>query len=89
MIVIVDDIMVVGKKPNHSNHDEALTTLLETARKCNVPLNYKKLQYKKQEADIFGETYTTTVASQIRKKSQQSERCLPLHTRSKYNPLLG
>ena len=36
VIVIADDIMVVGKKPNHSNHDQTLTTLLETARKCNV-----------------------------------------------------
>ena len=36
VIVIVDDIMIVGKKPRHSDHDQALTTLLETARKCNV-----------------------------------------------------
>ena len=34
--VIADDIMIVGKKPSHSDHDQALTTLLETARKCNV-----------------------------------------------------
>ena len=34
--VIADDIMIVGKKPNHSNHNQALTILLETARKCNV-----------------------------------------------------
>ena len=36
VIVIADDIMIVGKKPSHSNHDQALTTLLETAKKCNV-----------------------------------------------------
>ena len=35
-----------------------LTTLLKTARKCNVCLNYDKLQYKMQEGDFFGETYT-------------------------------
>ena len=58
VIVIADDIMIVGKKPNHSNHDPALTTLLETARRCNVQLNYENLQYKKQEDD-FGDTYTT------------------------------
>ena len=52
--------MVVGKKPNHGNHDQVLTTLLETARQCNVHLKYEKLQYKKQEVDIFGETYTTS-----------------------------
>ena len=36
VIVIADYIMIVGKKPSHSNHDQALTTLPETARKCNV-----------------------------------------------------
>ena len=38
-------------------HDLAITTLLDTARKCNVQLNYDKLQYKKTEVDFFGETY--------------------------------
>ena len=60
VIVIAADIMILGKKLNHSDHDQALTTLLETARKCNVQLNDEKLQYKKQEVDIFGETYTTS-----------------------------
>ena len=32
VIVIANDIMIVGKKPNNRNHDQALTTLLETAR---------------------------------------------------------
>ena len=36
IIVIADDSIIVGKKTNHSNHDQALTTLLETARRCNV-----------------------------------------------------
>ena len=55
VIVIADDIIVVGK--NHRDHDLALTAFLETARKCNVWLNYDKLQYKKAEVDFFGETY--------------------------------
>ena len=59
VIVIADDIMIVGKKPSHINHDQTLTTLFETARKCNVWLNYNKLQYNKQEVDFFSETYTT------------------------------
>ena len=59
MIVISDEIMIVGKKQNHRDHDTALTTLLETARKCNVKLNFDKPQYKKTEVDFFGETYTT------------------------------
>ena len=58
VIVIADDIMIVGKKSNHSDHDQALTTLLGTARRCNVKLNYEKLQYKKDEVDFFGETFT-------------------------------
>ena len=36
VIVIMDDIMLIGKKQNHRDHDVALTTLLEAARKCNV-----------------------------------------------------
>ena len=47
VIVIADDIMIVGKQQNHRDHDLALTTLLDTARKCNVRLNFDKLQYKK------------------------------------------
>ena len=59
VIVIADDIMVVGNQPNHRNHDVALTNILETARKSNICLNYDKLAYKKTEVDFFGETYTT------------------------------
>ena len=51
--------MVVGRQHNHRDHDQALTTLLETARKCNIRLNYDKLQYKQEEVDFFGETNTT------------------------------
>ena len=58
IIVNADDIMVVGKQPNHKDHDLALTMLLNTARQCNVHLNYYKLQYKQKEVDFFGETYT-------------------------------
>ena len=58
VIVIADDIMVVGKQPNHKDHDLALTKLINTARECNVCLNYDKLQYKQNEVDFFGQTYT-------------------------------
>ena len=33
---ITDDIMIVDKQQNHRNHDLALTTLLDTERKCKV-----------------------------------------------------
>ena len=46
VIVIADDITVAGKQQNHRDHDVALTTLLETARTCNVKLNFDMLQYK-------------------------------------------
>ena len=36
VIVIADDIMIVGKQQNHRDHNVALTTLLDTARKCKV-----------------------------------------------------
>ena len=50
--------MVMGKQPNHRDHDIALSKLLNTTRECNVHLNYNKLQYKQTEVDFFGETYT-------------------------------
>ena len=59
VIVKVDDIMVVGKQHNHKDHDIALTNLLESARRCNIRLNFYKLQYKKTKVNFFGETYTT------------------------------
>ena len=51
--------MVTGRKHNHREHDLALTTLLQMARKCKVKLNYEKLQYKCMEVNFYGETYTT------------------------------
>ena len=59
VIVIANDIMVIVKQPNHKDHDQALTALLNIARKCSVHLNHEKLQYKQQEVKFFGETYTT------------------------------
>ena len=43
---IADDIINVGYKANHSDHDTAFTKLLQTARENNVKLNFEKLQYK-------------------------------------------
>ena len=88
VIVIADDIMVVGNQPNHRDHDIALTNLLETARKSNIHLNYDKLVYKKTEVDFFGKTYTTDGRGQLKARSQQYQRCLHQQVRSKYNLLL-
>ena len=35
---IKDDIMVVGYKPDHGDQNQAFTSLLQTAQKCNVKL---------------------------------------------------
>ena len=60
--------MVVGYKPDHSGHDQAFTSLLQTAQKCNVKINFDKLQYKQNEVDFFGETYTTSGHKPARSK---------------------
>ena len=59
LIVIADDIMVIGKQHNHKDHYLAFTTLLQTARRCNVKLNYDKLKFKCTEVNFYGKTYTT------------------------------
>ena len=59
LIVIADDIVVIGRKQNHKDHDLAFTTLLQTARKCNIKLNFQKLPYKCIQVNFYGETYTT------------------------------
>ena len=68
VIIIVDNIMVVGYKPDHSDHDQSFTNLLQTAKKCNVKLHFDKLQYKQNEVDFFGETYTTSGCKPARSK---------------------
>ena len=67
-IIIADDIMVVGYKPDHIDHDQAFTSLSQTAQKCNVKLNYVQLQYKHNEVDFFGETHTTSGCKPARSK---------------------
>ena len=60
IIIIAHDIMVVGYKQDHSDDGQIFTSLLQTAQKCNVKLNYDKLQYTQDEVDFFDETYTTS-----------------------------
>ena len=45
VIIIADDIIIVGYKPDHSDYDQALTTLLQIAQKCNVKFNTNKTKY--------------------------------------------
>ena len=60
VIIIADDILIIGCKPDHRNHDQAFTTLLQAAKECNIKLNYDKLQYKQIAVEFFGETNTTS-----------------------------
>ena len=68
VIISADDIMIVGNKPYHSNQDQVFTTLLQTAQKCNVNVNYDRLQYKQEEVEFFGETYTTSSCKPAKSK---------------------
>ena len=87
VIIIANDIMIVGKQQNHRDHNIVLTTLIETARKCNVRLNFDKLQYKKTEVDFFDETYTSSGCkpAQSKVKSLLLQRYQLQHVRSKSN----
>ena len=40
VMCIADDIMVVGYKDDHSDHDLTLTKLLQTAKQNSVKLNF-------------------------------------------------
>ena len=86
VIVNADDIMIVGKKQKHRDHDVALTTLLETARKCNVKLNLHKLQYKKTEVDFFGETYPMNGHKPAQSKVSAIVEMLAQTCKNRHNP---
>ena len=87
VIVIADEIMVAEKMQNHRNHDQALTTLLQTAKACNVRLNYEKLQYKQTEVEFFGETYRVNGHKPAQSKVKAIVECHHQTARSKCNPL--
>ena len=53
LIIIADDIMIIGKHHNHKDHDLAFTTLLQTARRCNVKLNYDKIEVQVHRGQLL------------------------------------
>ena len=85
VIVTADNIMVVGKQQNQRDHDTALTNFLETARKCNIHLNFDTLHYKKKEVDFWGKPIPLTVTNQPKARYQQYVRCHHQHARNRYN----
>ena len=89
VIVIADDIMVVGKQPNHKDHDAALTKLLNTARECSVCLNYDKLQYKQKEVDFFEETYTVDGKKPAQSKVKAIQEISPPQCKKQVQSFIG
>ena len=80
---IADDIMVVGYKDDHSDHDLTLIKLLQTAKQNNVKLNFEKLQYKKHEVTFFGENCTTPREKPDLKKIEAIVKKKQLRTRKR------
>ena len=89
LIIITDDIMVIGKQQNHKNHDLAFTTLLQTARRCNVKLNYDKLKFKCTQVNFYGETYTTDGHKPSQNKITAIVEMPPPISKKEVNPLLA
>ena len=89
VIVIADDIMVIGRMQNQRDHDQALTTLLHTARKCNVRLNYDKLQYKQTEVEFFRETYTVNGCKPAQSKVKAIVDMPPLDCKKQVQSFIG
>ena len=59
VMIIADNIMVIGYQGDEWDHDKAFTQLLETMKKNSIKLNFNKIQYKQKEVEFFGETYMT------------------------------
>ena len=89
VIVIADDIMVVGNQPNHRDHDVALTNLLETARKSNIHLYFDKLPCKKTEVDFSGETYTMDGCKPAQSKVSAISEMPPLTSKKQVQSFIG
>ena len=88
-VIIIDDIMVVGYRPNHTDHDHAFINTLHMAQKYNFKLNYDKLQYKQNELDFFGENYTTSGHKPARSKVSDITAMPSPTNKSKYSHLLA
>ena len=81
--------MIISKNENHKDHDIAFTTLLHTARKCNVKLNYDKLKLKCTEVNFYGETYTTDGCKPVQDKIQAIVKMPPPSNRKEVQSFMG
>ena len=89
IIVIADDIMVVGKQLNHRDHDRALREAAKHGQECNVHLNYDKLQYKQTEVNFFGKTYTVDGQKPPQSKVKAIQAMPPPQCKKQVQSLIG
>ena len=89
LIVIADEIMVIGKHHNHRDHDLTFATLLQTARRCNIKLNYDKLTFKCTEVDFYGKTYTTDGYKPAEKKISAIVKMPPPNSKREVKSFIG
>ena len=80
--------MIISKNENLKDHDIAFTTLLHTARKCIVKLNYDKLKFKCTEVNFYGETYTTDGHKPVEDKIQAIVKMPPPSNRKEVQSFL-
>ena len=88
VIVIADDIMIVGNQSNHRDHDVALTNLLATARRSDICLIMINWHTRKLKSSFLERRTLRMDASQPKAKSLPLLRCHCLQARSRYSPLL-
>ena len=81
--------MIISRNENHKDHDIAFTTLLHTARKCNVKLNYDKLKFKCTEVNFYGETYTTDGCKPAQDKIQAIVKMPPPCNKKEVQSFIG
>ena len=89
LIVITDDVMVISKNENHRDHSLTFTTLLHTARKCNVKLNYNKLKFKWTEVNFYSKTYTTDGCKPAQEKVQAIVKMPPPCNKKEVQSFIG
>ena len=83
VMCIADDIMVVGYKDDHSNHDLALTKLFQTAQKNNVKLNLRSFNKRNMKCYSLVRITQHRGENQILKKLKLLWRWNSLRTRKK------
>ena len=71
VIVIADDIMVVGKQHNHRDHDQALTTLLELLENATWDSIMKNCSINKKRLTFLERLIPLMDASQLKARLKQ------------------